>query len=94
MKIKSSNIAEAFYSHKASFLIIVFKNGASYHYKNVPEETWNEFKASESKGKYFYYQIKDWYDCQKIEDALPPPVVDFKQANQMEMELKNEAARI
>ncbi len=89
MKIKSSNISEAFYSHKAAFLIIVFKDGASYHYRDVPLEIWQEFLASDSKGSYFHHNIRNWYDCQKIEDALPPPVVDFKQAKEMELNNAN-----
>lgn len=48
MKIRSSVLAEAFYSHRAGWLIVVFKTGTSYLYEDFPEESWQEFRDRKS----------------------------------------------
>lgn len=78
MKVHSSNIEEAFYSHKGSFLIIVFKSGSAYLYQDVPLHIWEEFKNFKSKGKYFYYNIREKFFYQKIKSAPSPEVVGFE----------------
>jgi len=40
-------------------------NGSVYEYKGVSEETWFEFKNSESKGKYFHAFIKNVFQYEK-----------------------------
>jgi len=50
-------------------LTIWFKTtGVAYTYKGVPEETWEELKKAESKGKYFHSYIKNLYKYEKIVD--------------------------
>ncbi len=62
----SSLLTRAEYDPLMHHMHIWFKNsGARYTYKGVPEETWAEFKASESKGKYFHMFIKNVFSFQK-----------------------------
>lgn len=62
----SSLLKRAEYNPLLHHLYIWFKNtGAKYTYKGVPEETWEEFKNSESKGKYFHVFIKPLYKFEK-----------------------------
>lgn len=48
-------------------LIIKFKNGGYYRYKDVPPKVFWDFEQAESHGKYFYKNIKDKYVTEKIE---------------------------
>ncbi|NBP03853.1 MAG: KTSC domain-containing protein [Proteobacteria bacterium] len=62
----SSLLTRAEYDPLMHYLHVWFKNsGAKYTYKGVPEETWAEFKGSESKGKYFHAFIKQVFSFQK-----------------------------
>ncbi|HNC56982.1 MAG TPA: KTSC domain-containing protein [Leptospiraceae bacterium] len=65
----SKLLTKAEYSQLYHQLTIWFKTtGKAYLYKGVPEETWEEFKNSESKGKYFHAYIKGLYKCEKLEE--------------------------
>jgi hypothetical protein len=89
MKVHSSNLDEAFYSHKRNYLIVVFKNGAVYSYENVPLEKWEEFKKAESKGSWFYHNIRNGgYDYEKLLDAEEPPVTGFEALKEEKEERK------
>lgn len=46
-------------------LVIEFKGGSRYRYKDVPEEVWIAYKGAESVGKFFYKYIKDKYDYER-----------------------------
>lgn len=84
MKIHSTNIEEAFYSRKGQFLVIVFKDGATYMYEDVPLSVWEEFKASNkegsnlTRGQYFYYNIRMEYAYIKIKSKPDPLVTGFE----------------
>ena len=56
--VKSSNIRSFGYEEESQILEVEFISGAVYRYKNVPQKTWNEFKAASSKGGYFAKHIK------------------------------------
>lgn len=62
---ESSNIMLAEYDKENKTLVIEFKGGSQYRYKDVPEEVWIAYKGAESVGKFFYKYIKDKYDYER-----------------------------
>lgn len=67
----SSNLIEANYEPVTRCLFIEFKSVALYRYDQVPEEVFNEFASSESKGAYLAKSIKGKYTAVKLKDANP-----------------------
>lgn len=57
--VKSSNIAEIGYDEGTRTLQIKFNNGGLYQYSPVTADTWNEFKAAPSQGKWFHKNIRE-----------------------------------
>lgn len=53
------------YDKGTKTLVIEFKGGSRYRYKDVPEEVWIAYKGAESVGKFFYKYIKDKYDYER-----------------------------
>ena len=79
-RCKSSTIEGHLWSGKGSpynsikdtgDLIIKFKNGGYYRYKDVDADTFWEFESAESKGKYHARNIKNVFVVEKID--LPKP---------------------
>ena len=62
----SSVIAAIQYDTNSSTLQVVYVSGSVYHYKNVPEEVYNEMKKAFSKGEFLNKQIKPNYGFEKI----------------------------
>jgi hypothetical protein len=58
-------------SNGLGYLLIKFKNGTYYEYKDVPESIFGEFAEAESKGSYFSKKIKNKYVCERIEIETP-----------------------
>jgi hypothetical protein len=59
----NSNIIQRLkYVRAKNLLEIMFKNGNTHYYHNVPDVIWDEFKDSNSHGKYFYNTIRNKYD--------------------------------
>lgn len=56
--VDSTNLAAIGYDASTKTLQVDFKNGRRYQYPNVPPETFAEFKAAASVGKYFAAHIK------------------------------------
>lgn len=57
---ESSNIIASTYNRGNKNLNIVFKNGGSYTYQNVPETDYVRFETAESQGKILNTQIKKY----------------------------------
>src|SRR5437879_3719587 len=55
------------YHHKTHTLEVQFHSGDTYRYASVPLSIFNDFKASESKGRYFRENIRGRYDYWKVE---------------------------
>ena len=63
----SKLLIKAEYNPLYHTLTLHFKtNGSIYEYKGVSEETWEEFKTSPSKGKYFHAFIKKTFLFEKL----------------------------
>lgn len=57
----SSNIISAGYDPESKTLEVEFKGKIVWQYYDFPENMWNEFLGSRSKGKYFASQVaKQW----------------------------------
>ncbi len=64
--VESSNIASAGYDPASLTLEIEFKNGRLYQYYDVPQQTYDEFMGSASKGTYLNNVIKKQFRCAQL----------------------------
>ena len=59
MKIEGSDhLRQADYDPIRKELTVVFHNGKTYSYQNVPPAKWTEFENAGSKGTYLHTHIK------------------------------------
>lgn len=56
---ESSNIAEIGYNEEKQKLYIQFKEGGLYSYHPVTPKQWKEMQKAESKGSYFWKNIRN-----------------------------------
>ena len=59
--IESTNITKAGYDPAERRMEVVFKNGGVYSYHDVPQEAFDAFMASKSKGSHHHSEIKGRY---------------------------------
>ena len=64
--ITSSNIEAVAYDGLLKELGIKFLGGSEYHYYEVEPAVYEEFMASESKGKYFHANIRNTFRFKKV----------------------------
>jgi hypothetical protein len=64
----STLLKETVYNSDDKTLTVTFQNGARYIYKNVDNETYQEFYTVESKGSFFGKNIRKKYEYEKIEE--------------------------
>ncbi|MBC7231909.1 MAG: KTSC domain-containing protein [Chloroflexi bacterium] len=64
--VESSMIHAIGYDQKEHILKIVFNNGRSYCYEDVPLEEYKGLLKTESKGHYFLEHIRDVYACRLV----------------------------
>lgn len=57
--VESSFIEAVAYHRDDEVLWLRFHNGRTYLFRQVPEETYEELLAAESKGRFFNLEIKD-----------------------------------
>lgn len=62
MPVSSSNIAAIAFNELDESLFVQFHSGGVYEYLNCPEYLFNEFLNAPSKGKFFYWRIKDKFE--------------------------------
>ena len=58
---ESEAIAKFAYDLMAMNLVIFFKNGGVYEYRNVPRDAFDAFRAAPSKGQYFQANVRERY---------------------------------
>lgn len=63
----SSTLDTTMYLVDSKTLIVTFKNGTSYSYKDVDEKTYTDFVQSESHGSALNKLIKNKFETSKIE---------------------------
>ena len=66
-EVVSSNINSIGFDHDSSTLYVRFYNGSLYVYYGVPEEIWLMFFNSESKGRFLWGHIRDYYSYERVE---------------------------
>jgi len=66
----SATIKSIEYDCTGSKLIVEFKSGSKYRYRDVDSESVRKFVEAESKGKYFSSHIKDKFVTEKIGATL------------------------
>lgn len=65
----SSSMAYAIgYNSQDQILQVEFQSGAVYQYQGVEADTWEDFQAADSIGKFFNAEIKGNYDCELVDD--------------------------
>jgi len=65
-EIQSSNIQRTEYDTQSKDLIVVFNNGLTYSYENVPHQLYTQFRLSESQGKFFNSKIAKTFKYKKL----------------------------
>lgn len=63
---ESSNIEELVYLQNRTILLVSFKNGRTYAYKNVPLSVYEELLNDEGVGSGFFKRIKPHYDFLQV----------------------------
>ena len=71
--VTSSNIAAIGYDQETSTLIVEFRNGSIYGYDDVPPETADEMKASDSPGRYFHQKVGGKFAATQLHAAPAKP---------------------
>lgn len=66
VNVESSNINEIGY--EKGTLFILFKTSGMYEFPNVPRETYEQMLISDSKGSFFFKNIRPLYKGFKIEE--------------------------
>ena len=67
VRVESSNIEAVGYDADKQELRVRFTGGATYIYREVPKDIFDQFMAAPSKGRYLATVIKPGYPCQKLE---------------------------
>lgn len=65
-KVNSTNINSIGYDEEKQILYVSFHSNSLYMYYDVPQEVYNEFLNSHSKGSYLYKNIIDYFDYDRI----------------------------
>ena len=63
---ESTNIKKSVYNHWEKTLTIVFQNDHVYKYLDVDEETFEEYKKHESKGKAHTQLIRGRFEFERL----------------------------
>lgn len=58
MKLASSNLKSFSYNEEDELLDVWFRSGGVYRYSNIPRDVVDEMKFAESRGRYFWQNIR------------------------------------
>jgi hypothetical protein len=64
--LDSTTLASVLYSPDRCLLDLEFRNGAVYHYFDVPLSTYRELLKADSKGTYFNRNIRNRFRYQQV----------------------------
>ena len=70
--VASSAIQRIEYDRETRTLFVIFVDGDSYAYLEVPEPVQQAFMLAESKGRFFAEAIRDRYKHRPLDLKLPP----------------------
>lgn len=63
---RSTSIERAEYFEAEENMIVTFKSGDEYKYYDVPYDEFKKMCQAPSSGKYFYANIRDQYEYDKL----------------------------
>ena len=66
VSVPSSTLAAVAYSCQGSLLDLEFCDGSLYRFFEVPEDCFQQFMASDSKGRYFNNNIRNRFRYQQL----------------------------
>lgn len=66
LNVNSTDLTSVGYNADSQTLEIEFKSGGIYQYFNIPEGVYSALINANSHGKYFNQNIRDVYQCSKI----------------------------
>jgi hypothetical protein len=69
--LQSTALAWVQYRSAEEALRIGIRDGDSYEYSGVPEQTYRELLAAESKGRYYNHHIRNDFPCQPLRQPGP-----------------------
>ncbi len=67
--VQSSNVTSVGYESDTRTLLVRFKSGDLYKYRNVPPEVYKGLLMAESVGKYLNQHIKKTFKYEKVESS-------------------------
>lgn len=80
----SSNVLKSIYHESTADLDVVFKSGAVYRYRNVPNTVLIQLETAESQGKFLNQKIKDIFKSTKVINVNVTQLVEHIQKLQEE----------
>lgn len=66
-KPDSSAVTKVMYRDDVSAMRVVFKNGSTVEYSDVPQSVFDELKAADSVGKYINANVRNKYDFKYVD---------------------------
>lgn len=69
LPVSSSMAASIGYDKNEQVLQVEFHNGAVYQYSGVEADTWSDLHDAESVGRYYNYEIKGKYECDRVDNT-------------------------
>ena len=70
VKVESSNISAVGYDMSFGSLIVEYKSGTKYQYKNVPYEVYENLLKAESKGRFVNENVKGKFEYGRITEDI------------------------
>ena len=64
--VSSSNLRAVGYDEWSGTLKIAFRSGGIYKHYNVPDSVFYGLMGASSKGRYYYYHLRNRYGCTRI----------------------------
>lgn len=64
--VDSSHLSGMGYDPETQLLRVQFKDGSTYEYDGVDQQTYDGFKIAPSVGKYFFQNIKSVFDGRRV----------------------------
>jgi len=64
--VNSSNIRNVEYDEDKKILKVKFLNGGEYKYSEVPKDVYEDLLNADSKGSFFYRNIRGTYSYSKV----------------------------
>lgn len=70
VKVESSNISAVGYDMNFGSLIVEYKSGNKYQYKNVPYELYENLLKAESKGRFVNENVKGKFEYNRLVEDM------------------------